>query len=477
MGSDTPVANKQIFETAREAVADVHDGASILVQSFGPPQAWPTDCLLALAERGVRDLTIVCNTPAGGPTSLNVLADKKQIQKLICSYVSSPTMTTPISEQVKAGEIELEMVPQGTLIERVRAGGAGLAGFFTPTGVGTAVAKGKEEREFDGKRYVFERAIRTDFALLQAYQADGVGNLTFRRGSRNFGPWMATAAKTTIAEVKEIVPTGSLDPEAVVTPGIFVDRIVKTTTHIDIGVLRQILLMVGRQNNMEGRAVREGGPTGLPADLMAMRVAALLRDGEYVNLGIGLPTMVSNYIAGRGVMLHAENGILGYGGFPEEGNEDIDLYNASGQLVTALPETSYFDSTVSFAMARTGRVSSIVLGAFQVAQNGDLANWSIPSGGGGIGGAMDLAAGGARVIAMCYQLERNGTSKLVDKLTYPPTALGCVKSVVTDLAYIDVDADGFLLREVAPGVTVDDVKGATGAPLRVARDIREMEFA
>ena len=127
-------------------------------------------------------------------------------------------------------------------------------------------------------------------------------------------------------------------------------------------------------------------------------------------------------------------------------------------------------------MARTGRVSTIILGAFQVAQNGDLANWSIPSGGGGIGGAMDLAAGGARVIALCYQLERNGQSKLVEKLGYPATALKCVKSVITDLAYIDVDDDGFLLREVAPGVTADDVKAATGAPLRVATDCRDMEF-
>jgi 3-oxoacid CoA-transferase len=405
-----------------------------------------------------------------------VLADKKQIRRLVCTYVSSPTLATPISEQVRAGEIELEIVPQGTLIERVRAGGAGIAGFFTPTGVGTAVAQGKEEREFDGKRYVFERAIRADVALLKAYQADRVGNLTYRRGARNFGPAMATAATTTIAEVEEVVATGALDPEAVVTPGIFVDRIVATTTHLDIGVLRRILLAVGRQNNMEGRALREGGPTGLPPDLMAMRAAALLKDGEYVNLGLGLPTMVSNFIAGRGVTLHAENGILGYGPFPEEGHEDVDLYNASGQLITALPETSYFDSTVSFAMARTGRVTTIVLGAFQVAQNGDLANWSIPSGGGGIGGAMDLAAGGARVIALCYQLERNGASKLVERLTHPPTALGCVKAVVTDLAYIDVDADGFLLRELAPGVTVDDVRAATGAPLRVASDVKDMEF-
>jgi 3-oxoacid CoA-transferase len=469
---------KRLCDTAMDAVADVPDGAALLVHSFGPPQAWPTDCLLALAERGVRDLTVVCNTPAGGPTSLNVLAEKKQIRKLVCSYVANPSFDTPIAQQVRAGEIELEMVPQGTLVERVRAGGAGLAGFFTPTGVGTPAAAGKEERVFDGRRYVFERAIRADFALLQAAQADALGNLTYRRGMRNFGPAFATAARTTIAEVKAIVPVGALDPEAVVTPGIFVDRIVKTTLQIDIGVLRMMLSVVGRQVEQSGRPLRDGGPTGLPADLMAMKVAALLRDGEYVNLGIGLPTMVGNYLGGRDVTLHAENGILGYGGFPPEGEEDVDLYNASGQLVTALPGTAYFDSNTSFAMARSGRVTTVVLGAFQVAQNGDLANWAIPGQtGGGIGGAMDLAAGGARIIAICYQLERSGRSKLVERLAYAPTALGCVRSVVTDLAWIDVDGDGFLLRQVAPGLTVDDVRAATAAPLRVAPDVGEMTFA
>ncbi|MBI1814987.1 MAG: 3-oxoacid CoA-transferase subunit A [Deltaproteobacteria bacterium] len=470
------MARKHICDSAHEAVADIGDGASILVHSFGPPQAWPTDCLLALAERGVKDLTVICNTPAGGPTSLNILADKKQIRKLICSYVGSPSMPTAISEMVKAGEIELEMVPQGTLAERVRAGGAGLAGFFTPTGVGTKMADGKEERVFNGKRYLFERALTADFALLQAYQADAAGNLTYRRGMRNFGPAFATGGRTTIAEVKEIVPLGAIDPEAVITPGIFVDRIVKTTTHLDIGVLRQILLAVGRVNDMDGRALRDGGPAGLPADLMAMKAAALLREGEYVNLGIGLPTLVSNYIAERNVTLHSENGILAYGGFPAEGEEDIDLYNASGQLVTPLAGTAYFDSTTSFAMARSGRVSTIILGAFEVAQNGDLANWSTPRGSGGIGGAMDLAAGGGRIIAICYHCERNGRSKLVETLSYPATGLGCVKSVITDLAWIDVGADGFLLREFAPGLTIDDVKAATAAPLRVASDVREMQF-
>jgi 3-oxoacid CoA-transferase len=470
------MAKKQICESAHEAVVDIRDGASLLVHSFGPPQAWPTDCLVALAERNVRDLTIICNTPAGGDTSVNVLAHKKQIRKLVCSYIGSPSIPTPISEQVKAGEIKLEMVPQGTLIERVRAGGAGLAGFYTPTGVGTAAAAGKEERVFDGKPYLFERALTADFTLLQAYQADEAGNLTYRRGMRNFGPAFATAAKTTIAEVKEIVPVGAIDPETVVTPGIFVDRMVKTTTEMDIPFLRAILLAVGRVADMEGRPLREGGAVGLPADLMAAKAATLLHRGEYVNLGIGLPTMVSNYIAGKDISLHSENGILGFGPFPAEGEEDIDLYNASGQLVTPVVGNSYFESTVSFAMTRTGRVSTTVLGAFEVAQNGDLANWSTPRGSGGIGGAMDMAAGGARVIAVCYHVEKNGRSKLVEKLSYPPTALGCVQSVITDLAWIDVDGDGFLLRELAPGITVDHVKAATAAPLRVAGDVREMQF-
>jgi 3-oxoacid CoA-transferase len=471
------MARKRICATALEAVADVRDGASILVQSFGPPQAWPTDLLLALREREVKGLTIICNSPAGGPTSLQILGELHQIRRLICTYAILPITPTPIAEQITAGEIELELVPQGTLVERVRAGGAGLAAFYTPTGVGTLVAEGKEERVFDGKRFILERAIRADYAFLQAHQADEAGNLTYRRGGRNFGPAFATAATTTIAEVKEIVPVGALDPEAVATPGIFVDRVVRTTQHFDPAVIRQITMMAGRTRSLEGRAVEGTAALGIPPDLMAMRVAGLLRDGEYVNLGIGLPTLVSNYIEGRGVTLHSENGILGYGAFPEEGKEDLDLYNASGQLVTPLPETSYFDSSVSFAMARSGRVSTLVLGAFQVAADGDLANWNVPStGAGGIGGAMDLAAGGGRIIAVLYQCEKNGHSKLVERLTYPPTALACVKHVVTDLAYFDLDADGFLLRELAPGLRVDDIRRATAAPFRVASDIREMQF-
>jgi len=469
---------KPIYASALDAIADMRDGASILVHSFGPPQSWPIDLLEAVREKGVSGLTVICNSTGVGPTSAQILAEKRQIRKIVCTYAIYPIQKTPLAEQIRSGEVELELVPQGTLIERVRAGGAGLAAFYTPTGVGTAIAESKEVREIDGKRYLLETAIRADYAFLRPDRADAAGNLTYRRGARNFAPAFATAARTTIAEVNEVVPCGTIDPEAVVTPGIFVDRLLATTRRFDAATIRKVSFAIGRLTSLEGRPVREGGPLGLPADLMAMRAAALLDEGEYVNLGLGLPTLVSNYIAGRGVTMHAENGILGYGPFPEPGHEDVDLYNASGQLVTPTPSTAYFDSCLSFAMARTGRVSTIVLGAFQVASNGDLANWNVPATGvGGIGGAMDLAAGGARVIVVMYQTMRNGESKLVEQLTYPPTALGCVRSVVTDLALLDVTPEGFLLREVAPGVAVDDVRAACGAPLRVASDVREMVFA
>jgi 3-oxoacid CoA-transferase len=469
----------EIVQEAREAVADVRDGASILVTGFGTLQGWPTDLLLALRERGARDLTVISNTSGLGPTSLQVLAESRQIRKLVCTYAVYPVQKTALAAQIQEGEVELELVPQGTLVERVRAGGAGLAGFYTPTGVGTAVAEGKEERVFDGRRYLFERALRADFALVRAHRADTAGNLVYRRGARNFGPAFATAADVTIAEVDEVVAAGALDPEAVVTPGAFVDRVVTTTQRFDVATLRRLGAASGRNRALEGRRAGEHDDAlALPPDLMAMRAAALLADGEYVNLGLGLPTLVSNYVAGRDVVLHSENGILGFGGFPAEGEEDLDLYNASGQLVTAVPGTSYFDSCLSFAMARGGRVTTVVLGGFQVAANGDLANWNVAgSGVGGIGGAMDLASGGARVIVLMHQRDRSGASKLVPRLTYPPTALGCVRTVVTDMALIDVDADGFLLRELAPGLRVDDVRAACAAPLRIASDVHEMTFA
>lgn len=467
---------KQVMSAA-EAVADIADGARVMIGGFGVIQGWPASLIQALRDRGSRDLTLVCNTPGVGPTSPQQLAESGQIGSLIASYAAYPTQRTVLEEQIRAGRVKVELVPQGTLIERVRAAGAGLAGFYTPTGVGTDVAAGKEVRELDGRPYVFERALSADFALVRAAVADRHGNLLYRGAGRNYNPVFATGARVTIAEVDEIVEAGAIDPEAVVTPGVFVDRIVRCERPLDLARVRQLSMRFGKKWDFDTRE-RPVGPRGIPPDLMARKVAVLLRHGEYVNLGLGIPTLVSSYVEPeQSVTLHAENGMVGFGPLVAEGEMNADYYNASGQLVRLERGASFADSCAAFAMVRSGRVSTVVLGGFQVAANGDLANWNVPSTGvGGIGGAMDLAAGSARIVVVMFHMTRDGMPKLVERCSYPLTAAGCVRTVVTDLAVIDVDEAGFLLREVAPGVSVDEVRAVTGAPLRVAPDVGEMSF-
>ena len=214
---------------------------------------------------------------------------------------------------------------------------------------------------------------------------------------------------------------------------------------------------------------------GLTRELIALRVARELRDGMAVNLGIGLPTLVSNYLPpNHGVLFQAENGILGYGAIREDGF-DRDLINAGGQPVELRPGASFFHSADSFAMIRGGHIDVAVLGGLEVSARGDLANWSIPErGGGGIGGAMDLAVGARRVIVAMEHTTREGRPRIRERCDYPLTASACVDLVVTDLAVIDVVAGGLLLSEVAPGVTPEQVQAATDAPLTYSPDLCEM---
>jgi 3-oxoadipate CoA-transferase alpha subunit len=213
------------FESLNEAVADIPDGATIMIGGFGNA-GMPSALIDALLAQGARELTIVNNNAGNGDTGLAALIAAKRVRKIVCSFPRQAD-SWHFDKLYRAGGIELELTPQGNLAERIRAAGAGIGGFFTPTGYGTLLAEGKETRVINGKNYVFETPIHADFALIKALRGDRWGNLVYRKTARNFGPIMAAAAMTTIAQVVDIVPLGELDPETIVTPGIFVQRVVK----------------------------------------------------------------------------------------------------------------------------------------------------------------------------------------------------------------------------------------------------------
>ncbi len=215
----------KIVASAEAAVADIKDGSTVMISGFGGA-GMPVALVDALIAQGARDLVIVNNNAGNGETGLAALMKARRVRKILCSFPRQADSYV-FDGLYRAGEIELEVVPQGNLAERIRAAGAGIGGFFTPTGYGTLLAEGKETREIDGRQYVFESPIHADVALVRADRADRWGNLTYRKAARNFGPVMATAAKCTIVEVREVVELGAIDPEHVVTPGIFVQRVVK----------------------------------------------------------------------------------------------------------------------------------------------------------------------------------------------------------------------------------------------------------
>lgn len=213
----------KVYESASAALFDVADGATIMAGGFGLCGN-PENLIAALHARGTRGLTIISNNCGTDTKGLGVLLSSRQVAKMVSSYVGE---NKEFERQMLARELDVELVPQGTLAERIRAGGAGIGGFFTPTGYGTVVAEGKETREIDGKWYVLERPLVADFAIVRAYQGDTQGNLVFRMAARNFSPMMCTAARVTIAEVEHLVPAGALDPDAIHVPGIYVKRVVQ----------------------------------------------------------------------------------------------------------------------------------------------------------------------------------------------------------------------------------------------------------
>ncbi|MFO7693838.1 MAG: CoA transferase subunit A [Vicinamibacterales bacterium] len=230
---------QKVISGAREAAALIPDGASVMVGGFGLCGI-PEHLIAALREQGTRNLTIISNNAGVDGFGLGVLLESRQVRKIVATYVGE---NQEFERQCLSGELEVELVPQGTFAERIRAGGAGIGGFFTPTGYGTVVADGKETRIIDGVPHVFEQPLRADFALVKAFRGDARGNLVYRKTARNFNPMMATAARVTIAEVEELVEPGAIDPDRVHTPGIFV---------------RHVFQGPGYQKRIERRTTREG---------------------------------------------------------------------------------------------------------------------------------------------------------------------------------------------------------------------------
>jgi 3-oxoacid CoA-transferase len=446
----------KVYPDAKAALDGLlHDNMTVAAGGFGLCGI-PENLIAAVHDSGVKGLTIVGNNAGVDDFGMGILLPARQVKKVMASYVGE---NKEFERQVLAGELELELIPQGTLAERLRAGGAGIPGFYTRTGFGTKLTEGKETKVFNGVEYVLEPGITAEVSLVKAWKGDKSGNLIYRETSRNFNPMIASCGKICVAEVEQLVEPGELDPDNIHTPGIFVDRIIQGAKY---------------EKRIEFRTVQGSGSQQKPnpvRDLLAKRAAKELRDGYYVNLGIGIPTLVANYIPeGMNVILQSENGLLGIGPFPKPGEEDPDLINAGKQTITAMPGAAYFSSADSFTMIRGGHIDLAILGAFEVTDSGDIANWMIP---GkmvkGPGGAMDLVAGVKRVVAVMEHTSKDGGPKILKQCTLPITGKGVVNLIITELAVFEVKkGGGLVLIELQPGVTEETVRSKTGVPFEVS---------
>lgn len=468
----------QIYTTIEEAVGDIPDDASLMLPGFGPGS--PLNLTSALHRQGTRNLTLIANGAGmrgttGFKTHGDLIADGR-VRKLIASFTASPHPSRPgVAEHlVESGEMEIELVPQGTLAERIRAGGAGIPAFYTPAGTGTLLATGKRHEKFDGRTYLLEHGLTADYAFIRAWKADTAGNLVFRLAARNYNPIMAMAARCTIVEVEQpIVALGSIPPDQVHTPGIYVHRMVEIPPDGAFAVNRRqgaVSATVHSRTRPVWGDAAGSGRSPLTRDQIAAVVARFLEPGWVVNLGIGIPTLASNYLEpDHNILLTSENGVLGYGLVAPEGMEDFDVVNAGVDYVLLEPGASVVHHGDSFALIRSGRVDCVVLGAYEVAADGAFANWKTQSSGplqlGGVGGAMDLAACAREVFIAMEHTTADGRPRLVESCSLPVTAPGGVSLVFTDLAVVAVRDGQFILLEHAPGFTVQEIQERTGAPL------------
>ncbi|MBT8080074.1 MAG: 3-oxoacid CoA-transferase [Gammaproteobacteria bacterium] len=434
--------------TPMEAAALVRPGCKMVVGGFGMT-GHPVNLMHAIAETDVSDLTYIGNNVGEAGLGGGRLLRNGQIRKAIGSYFTSNREAVEAAQEKR---IEVELMPQGTLAEALRAGGAGIGGFYTPTAVNTPLAEGREIREIDGKKMAFVESLRADVAIVRAWKADTAGNLQYRMTESNFNTAAATAADLVIAEVEHIVPVGELEPEHIHTQCCFVDYLVQASVGTDL---------LGSSASVSASNKK----TDAQREMMARAALAELAPGDIVNLGIGIPTLVADLIdPADGIILHTENGLLGVGPEPESGGAMDYPVNAGKIPVTALPGASYFDSAASFAMIRGGHVDVAIMGGLQVDQHGNLANWAVP---GrpllGVGGAMDLASGAKKLIVTMTHCARDGSSKVVRECNLPLTASGVVDVLITDLGVFRFQGGEMLLEALMPGASLEDVAANTDA--------------
>lgn len=434
--------------TAKEAAAMVKEGDTLLQGGFGMTGN-PVHLMHALAETGTKNLTFIGNNVGEAGLGGGRLLRNGQIKKMIGSFFTSNPEAVKAAQE---GAVDYELIPQGTLAEAVRAGGAGIGGFYTVTAAGTDIAQGKETKTINGKEMVFVPGIRGNVAFVRAWKADTAGNLQYRMTEQNFNKAFATAADLVIAEAEHIVEVGEIAPENIHTQGCFVDYLVHEHTTVEelgsSGSVSKSKVVSEKRMNMAKRALAE------------------LQKGEVVNLGIGIPTLVADLITPEhGIILHTENGMLGVGPVPQDGGGALEYPVNAGKIpVTALPGSSYFDSVDSFAMIRGGHIDTAVMGGLQVDEHGNLANWAVP---GepllGVGGAMDLASGAKKLIITMMHTERDGSPKIVPTCDLPLTTKGAVDMLITDLAVFRFIDGKLTLTELLPGATLEEVREKTSA--------------
>lgn len=475
-----------IYDSPEEAIADIPHGASIAFGGFGLC-GLPENLISALAKQGTKDITAISNEAGVDGHGLDQLVVNKQIKKMICSFIGN---NHNVEQQYFNGDLELELVPQGSFAEKLRAGGAGIPAFYTRSGVGSivgeggviskfspngegveSVSMGKEMRIFNNMRYLMVHSIRSDYSCVKGHIADTQGNVIFSKTAQNFNLDVAKAGKQTIVEVEKIVPAGELDPNHIHLPHIYVKRLVLGSNYVK-PIEQYTIKKEGEDAKSSAYFQTEDG---MKKKRIAERAARFVKDGMYINLGIGVPVLIANFLDPTlNVTFQSENGILGLGEFPYEHEVDPDLINAGKQVVTVVKGGAFMSSSETFAMIRGGHIDITFLGGMQVSEKGDLANWIIP---GkvvkGMGGAMDLVGGAKKRVIVMQHTTKHGRNKILRECSLPLTGTKCVSALVTEKAVFKWDRLGKMhLTDVAKDSSVEDVRAHTEAIFNVDENLK-----